>query len=59
MNKLITVLYVLYFVSYMMGCSLKQSTDYEIRLFMDRGGEVTGYVEIDGRKHSIQGEYND
>ena len=59
MNKLITVLYVLYFVSYMMGCSLKQSTDYEIRLFMDRGGEVTGYVEIDGKKHSIQGEYND
>ncbi len=60
MNKLIAILYALYVILYITGCSLKQSTDYELRIFMDRGsGEVTGYVEIDGKKHLIKGEYND
>jgi len=58
MNKLITVLYVLYFVSYMMGCVAK--SDYEIRLFMDRETEeVNGYVRIDDTKHSIKVEYSE
>lgn len=56
MNKLIAILYILYFVSYMMGCATK--SDYEIRLFMDKeDGEVNGYIRIDGEKHLIKAEY--
>ena len=51
MNKIIAILYALYVVLYVTGCSIRQSAGYEIRLFMDRGsGEVTGYVEIDGTR---------
>ena len=50
MNKLITVLYVLYAALCITGCSVRQSAEYEIRMFMDMGSrEVTGYV-IDGDK---------
>lgn len=58
MNKLLAILYVLYFVSYMMGCVAK--SDYEVRLWMDRGADrATGYIITDGEKHSIEIEYND
>jgi len=57
-NKIITVLYVLYFVSYMLGCTTKG--DYEMRFWMDRGSdEINGHVIIDGEKHPIKVKYND
>jgi len=59
MNKLITALYVLYVISYMMGCSVRQRTDYEMRFWMDRGADkMTGYVKIDGEEYPITVEYN-
>lgn len=58
MDKLIAIVYALYVASLLTGCGTTKA-DYEIHLFLDRGGEVNGYVEIDGKKHSIKGEYND
>jgi hypothetical protein len=60
MDKLITALYVLYFVSYMMGCSVRQTTDYEMRFWMDRGeNKMSGYVKIEGKEYPITVEYSD
>jgi len=44
MNKILAILYALYVVLYVTGCAIRQSTDYELHLFMNRGAEVaTGY----------------
>jgi hypothetical protein len=45
MNKLIAVLYVLYFVSYMLGCVTKD----EIHMEIDRSNwTANGYMVFDG-----------
>lgn len=47
LNKLIAVLYVLYFISYMLGCA----TNDEIHMEIDRNGwTAEGYTIFDGEK---------
>ena len=47
MNKLIAVLYALYFISYMLGCATKD----EIHMEIDRSTlTAEGYTIFDGEK---------
>jgi len=41
MNKILAILYALYVVLYVTGCAIRQSTDYELHLFMNRGADIT------------------